>query len=138
MRIARSSSDNRREIRPVGPASLAVVDVGFFCPRTFPKPTVAMASLHAPTSPAEVENKYVRAALARLRESPDDADALFVLGVWALSRGHPDKAISYLNAITPRSPTYPGIWRLKARAFEALGDPENAERCRQRGADRFS
>jgi len=68
----------------------------------------------------------------------DDPDALFVLGVWALSRGKADKALAYLNAITPKAPTYPGIWRLKARAFEALGDPENAERCRQRGADRFS
>jgi uncharacterized protein HemY len=97
-----------------------------------------MAPHFAPTPPAEVENKYVRAALARLREAPDDPDALFVLGVWALSRGHADKALSYLNAITPKAPTYPGIWRLKARAFEALGDPENAERCRQRGSDRFS
>lgn len=86
----------------------------------------------------EVENTYVRAALARLRESPDDPDALVVLGVWALSRGHPERAIEYLNAVTPRAPTYPGIWRLKARAFEALGDAENAERCRKRGADRFS
>ena len=97
-----------------------------------------MASTLASTPPDEVENRYVRAALARLRESPDDPDALVVLGVWALSRGHADKAIAYLNAVTPRSPTYPGIWRLKARAFEALGDGENAERCRQRGADRFS
>jgi predicted Zn-dependent protease len=97
-----------------------------------------MASTLAPSPLAEVENKYVRAALARLRESPDDPDALVVLGVWALSRGHPQKAIEYLNAVTPRAPTYPGIWRLKARAFEALGDAENAERCRQRGADRVS
>ncbi len=97
-----------------------------------------MASTLASTPPAEVDNKYVRAALARLRESPDDPDALVVLGVWALSRGHADKAIAYLDAVTPRTPTYPGIWRLKARAFEALGDAENAERCRQRGADRFS
>ena len=97
-----------------------------------------MASTLASVPPAEVENKYVRAALARLRESPDDPDALVVLGVWALSRGRADKALEYLNAVTPRHATYPGIWRLKARAFEALGDAENAERCRLRGADPFS
>jgi len=97
-----------------------------------------MASTLLSSPPSEVENSYVKAALARLRESPDDQDALVVLGVWALSRGQPAKAIEYLNAVTAHQRTYPGIWRLKARAFEALGDTKNAELCRKRGSDRFS
>ena len=88
--------------------------------------------------PSEIENTYVRAALNRLRETPDDADALVVLGVWALSRGQPGKALQYLHAVTQKNPAYPGIWRLKARAFDALGDAANAALCRKRGSDRFS
>ena len=97
-----------------------------------------MASASAPPHPAFVENTYVRAALNRLKETPDDADALVVLGVWLLSRGLADKALEYFHSVTQRQPAYPGIWRLKARAFEALGDPQNAELCRVRGSDRFS
>jgi predicted Zn-dependent protease len=84
------------------------------------------------------ENIYIRVALDRLREAPDDPDALLVVGSWLLLSGKPERALEYLHRVTQMEPKYPGIWRVKAKAFDALGDPANAEACRRRGSDRFS
>jgi len=84
------------------------------------------------------DNLYVRAALDRLREAPDDPDALVVMASWLLLSGKADRALEYLHRVTTVAPTYPGIWRVKAKAFEALGDATSAEACRRRGSDRFS
>ena len=52
-----------------------------------------------------------------------------------LSRGDAEKALECFNRVSRAEPTYPGIWRFKAKAFDALGDKAAAERCRLRGAD---
>lgn len=56
------------------------------------------------------------------------------LGVWLLDREEPEKALECFHRVTRKNPEYPGIWRLKARAFEALGDKKSAEMCRKRDA----
>lgn len=78
---------------------------------------------------------WIRAAAERLRANPDDLDALEAVGAWFLALGQPDQALECFNRITRRNPTYPGIWRVKAKAFEAVGDTASARMCRLRGAD---
>ena len=85
--------------------------------------------------PDWIDNAYVRAASDRLRSNPQDLDALEAVGAWFLAHERADKALECFHRITRSEPMYPGIWRLKARAFEALGDPLNADFCRRRGSD---
>jgi len=92
----------------------------------------------SPTIAVRPDNIYVRTALERLRLAPDDPDALLVIGSWLLLTGKPGKALDYLNRVTQVAPAYPGIWRVKAKAFDALGDKASADACRRRGSDRFS
>lgn len=84
---------------------------------------------------AEIDNVYVKAAAERLRANPNDLDALEAVGAWLLARGQTEKALDCFHRITRADPKYPGIWRLKAQAFEAIGDRKSAEICRRRGAD---
>ncbi len=86
----------------------------------------------------QVERRYLDEAAHRLRENPVDLDALETVGAWLLAHDKADKALECFHRITRLDPGYPGIWRLKARAFDALGDRESAELCRRRGADRRS
>ncbi len=82
-----------------------------------------------------VEDAIVKAAADRLRSNPHDWDALAAVGTYLLARDQADKALDCFHRITRENPRYPGIWRLKAKAFEALGDAKNADACRRRGAD---
>ncbi len=84
---------------------------------------------------ASVEDAIVKAAAERLRSNPRDWDALAAVGAYLLARGQTDKALDCFHRITRENPKYPGIWGLKAKAFEALGDRPNADLCRRRGAD---
>ena len=78
---------------------------------------------------------FVSTLRRRVHENPKDMDALTALGSWLLQRGQADKALECFHRVTKQDPAYPGIWRLKARAFDALGDSKSAEMCRKRGAD---
>lgn len=80
------------------------------------------------------EDATVKAATERLRSNPHDWDALAAVGTYLLARDQVDKALDCFHRITRENPKYPGIWRLKAEAFEALGDAKNADACRRRGA----
>ena len=83
-------------------------------------------------------SKYVAAAVDPVRANPLDLDALVVIGSWFLVRDLPAKALESFHLVTRTDPKYPGIWRLKAKASEALGDTKNAATCRRRGSDRRS
>ncbi len=87
---------------------------------------------------SSAERRYVDEAAHRLRENPADLDALETVGAWLLAHDNAEKALECFHRITRLDPGYPGIWRLKARAFDAIGDRENAELCRRRGSDRRS
>ncbi len=78
---------------------------------------------------------WIRSVEERLHANADDLDGLEALGVWHLARGEAEKALDCFHAITRRDAHYPGIWRLKAKAFVALGDRESAARCSLRGSD---
>ena len=82
-----------------------------------------------------LDDDLVRAAAEHLRSNPEDWDALTAVGTYLLARGQANKALDCFHRITRENPKYPGIWCLKAEAFEALGDAKNAEACRRRGAD---
>ena len=71
----------------------------------------------------------------RLRSNPQDWDALTAVGTYFLAKGQADKALDCFHRITRSNPKYPGMWRLKAEALEALGDAKDAAACRARGAD---
>jgi len=93
----------------------------------------------AAKEPAEkqllVDREFIEALKIHLRADPKDHDALVALGLFMLSRGGAAKALECFNRVSQADPKYPGIWRFKAKAFDALGDKTAAEQCRLRGAD---
>lgn len=56
----------------------------------------------------------------RLKENPNDVDALFCKGVALAKMGKFKESIVYLNKVTLLSPKYPGIDLFKARVYDAL------------------
>lgn len=82
-----------------------------------------------------VDKDFVEALRVHLKGNPQDHDALVALGLFMLSRGEAEKALECFNRVSKADPKYPGIWRFKAKAFDALGDAESAKQCRLRGAD---
>lgn len=105
--------------------------------------TVAAASREdgdaAPTprrlDPAEVRRrqaifeKRVKEADRRLEADGQDQDALFAKATYlALRKGY-SEAIDLLNALTHLNPRYPGVWYLKAKIYELMGDMRMAELC---------
>lgn len=88
-----------------------------------------------PIQDPAADEDFVRTLRERARANPRDPDALTALGSLLLQRDQPDKALECFHRVTRLDPAYPGIWRLKARAFDALGDTKSAEACRKRGSD---
>ncbi len=82
-----------------------------------------------------VDKDFVEALRVHLKANPKDHDALVALGLFMLSGGEAGKALECFNRVSREDPKYPGIWRFKAKAFDALGDAESAKQCRLRGAD---
>lgn len=92
----------------------------------------------APKAASELiaaDQDFVDALKVHLRENPADPDALVALGLFMLSHGKADKALECFNRVSKADPKYPGIWRFKAKAFDALGEHAAAEQCRKRGSD---
>lgn len=73
-----------------------------------------------------------RACEERLRENPDDVDALFTKAVALARMKEYEAAVEVLNDLTRRSPRYPALWMLKAKVFDRKGDEVKANLCRQR------
>ncbi len=97
-----------------------------------------MPSARLPKDRSTIENAYLKEAANRLRQNPRDLDALEAVGAYFLAHDKADEALECFHRITRIDPAYPGIWRLKAKAFEAVGDRDSADQCRRRGADRQS
>jgi tetratricopeptide (TPR) repeat protein len=82
---------------------------------------------HSVLDQGEVLEEKVGRAIAILELDEDDTDALFTLGAYLLLDGKVEKALETLNRLTLLDPTYPGLWWVKARVFEKLGNAKAAE-----------
>lgn len=68
----------------------------------------------------------------RLSMDPGDVDALFAKATYLAMRKQYDEATHALDEITRLSPYYPGVWHLKAKVYELMGDKAMAELCTKR------
>ncbi len=71
----------------------------------------------------------------KLKEDPKDLDALFTKAAALARMKEYDPAIGVLNELTKHDPRYPGIWMLKAKIYDRLGDEVKANLCRQRALE---
>lgn len=76
--------------------------------------------------------KRLEAIDRRLASDPKDVDALFAKATYLAMRGRHDDSMRVLDEVTRLSPYYPGVWHLKAKVYEMMGDHEKAELCRKR------
>ncbi len=74
----------------------------------------------------------VERAKGALAVNQRDRDALFTVGAHLAAAGKAQEAIETLNKLTMLDPHYPGLWWVKARVFEALGNAQAAEAAMMR------
>ena len=72
---------------------------------------------------------YADLAFRRLESDPQDPDALFALAAILGVQGLRPEAIQVLTFLAEVAPTYPGLWRFKARMYREVGDELMAARC---------
>lgn len=72
---------------------------------------------------------------SRLQEDPQDVDALFTKAAALARLKDYEAAVEVLNELTKLEPRYPGLWMLKAKLFDRLGEEVKANLCRQRALD---
>lgn len=70
---------------------------------------------------------------SRLEQNRDDPDALFVLAALRARDGRLDEGMSLLDRVLVIDPGYPGAWFFKATIHRMRGEPDAADRARQRG-----
>ncbi len=68
----------------------------------------------------------------RLAANPADMDALFSKATYLAMRKQYREAMQALDEITRLDPYYPGVWHLKTKVYELMGNREMAELCRTR------
>ena len=83
------------------------------------------------TEGADLDERVERARGA-LAANERDRDALFTVGAHLAAAGEAQEAIEVLNNLTMVDPDYPGLWWVKARVFEALGNAQAAEAAMMR------
>lgn len=64
---------------------------------------------------------------ARLQRDERDRDALFTLGAYLALQGQEPEALELLNELSKLDPAYPGLWWLKARVFQQMGNEKAAK-----------
>ncbi len=83
------------------------------------------------TEGADLEERVERAR-GVLAANERDRDALFTVGAHLAVAGEAEEALEFLNKLTMLDPHYPGLWWVKARVFEALGNAQAAEAAMMR------
>lgn len=68
----------------------------------------------------------------RLRKDPTDLQALYTKAAALARMNDYREAINVLNELTIHDPRYPGMWMLKAKLYDRLGEEAKANLCRQR------
>ncbi len=91
--------------------------------------------MDGPDSLTASDRAYAREAVTRLRANPRDPDATFARAAILAALGRRAEAVVALDALARVAPHHPGLWRLKARLFQEIGDPRMERLCR-RVADR--
>ena len=61
-----------------------------------------------------------------LKKTPENIDALHLLGLVVLERGHPDQAIQLLDQVVARSPDFAHAHANLGNAYRAAGRPDDA------------
>ncbi len=69
---------------------------------------------------------------SRLKENPNDVDALFAKATALAALERYDDSMKALNELTKINHKYPGLWLLKSKIYESLGDEQKAKLCRER------
>ncbi len=70
-----------------------------------------------------------------LKEDPWNLDALFTKAAAQARLKEYEAAVQTLNELTKHDPRYPGMWMLKAKLFDRLGDELKASLSRQRALE---
>jgi len=73
----------------------------------------------------------------RLKTEPNNADILFTLAAINAVHGQYGKAIKRILKLETIDSKYPGLWRLKDRIYELMGDVETAAIFWEMGKDGF-
>ncbi|MEE9164484.1 MAG: tetratricopeptide repeat protein [Thermoplasmata archaeon] len=70
-----------------------------------------------------------RLGIAReaLEANERDRDALFTVGAMLAASGETSEALEVLNRLSMLDPSYPGLWWVKSRVFENMGNSQAAE-----------
>ncbi len=112
-------------LRP--PAPVSTPPVG---PSPVPRPT--------PPRPRPLEGTSNRVRLImeiareRLRQDPEDCDALFSLAAALATVDDPRDAVRTLERLETINPNYPGLWAFEMKLFARLGDAERWQRSRKK------
>ena len=77
-------------------------------------------------------DERVERAKGALAANEHDRDALFTVGAHLAAAGEAQEAIEILTKLTMLDPNYPGLWWVKARVFEALGNAQASEAAMMR------
>ncbi|MEE9197350.1 MAG: hypothetical protein V3U45_04335 [bacterium] len=83
------------------------------------------------TEGADLDERVERARGA-LAVNERDRDALFTVGAHLAAAGEAQEALETLNKLSMLDPRYPGLWWVKARVFEGLGNAQAAEAAMMR------
>ncbi len=74
----------------------------------------------------------LRSINQRLEVDSKDADALFAKATYLAMRRQNEEAIKVLDHVTMINPSYPGVWRFKAKVYQLMGNLRMAELCLKR------
>ena len=69
---------------------------------------------------------------SRLKENPNDVDALFAKATALAALERYDDSMKALNELTKINHKYPGLWLLKSKIYADMGDAQKAKLCRDR------
>jgi len=76
---------------------------------------------------ADVASRVLALCDSRLRDNPVDDGALFMKAAALAKLGDAQAAVGVLDTLLVVDPTYPGLWRLKAKLHETLGERPKAD-----------
>ncbi|MEE9601471.1 MAG: hypothetical protein V3W22_07235 [Thermoplasmata archaeon] len=91
--------------------------------------------------PAEIERRKslfeyrIKEVDRRLVSDPNDVDALFAKATYLAMKLQYDEASEILDDVTRLSPYYPGVWHLKSKVYELMGNQDMADLCAKRALE---